>query len=615
MNKKIYSGTGLVLLAVAFLVFTLFNNMLFTGVKLDLTQGHLYTLSPGTKKIIAKIDEPINLYFFFSNKASENLAGLRAYSQRVKELLEQYQSLSNGKIKLHVIDPEPFSKAEDKATGFGLQGVPDGNDNTIYFGLAGTNSVGDHQVIPFFAPGKERFLEYKISRLIQSLEVHKKPVVGLMSSLKMDGGIDMKTFHTSPPWVVMTELHKEFDVRNIKMTATSIPKDVKLLMIVHPKNLSEETRFAIDQFAMRGGHVLVFVDPLAEKDTPKPNGMLPNHHGDQASHMNGILESWGVKLRNGVIVADAKDALQVRGQSGQAVRHLAILGLDQSNFNHNDVVTSSLKNINVSTAGILKVLKNATTHVEPLIQSSTYAMAMPTPPLEMLSNPQELEKGFKPTGKKYLIAARITGTASTAFPKGIKGHEKDVVKKTKDLNVIVVADTDMLSDRLWVQVQNFFGRRIASPFANNGDFVVNCVDNLLGSSDLISIRSRGRYTRPFVVVQNLRRKAEARYQQSANDLQAQLSETEQKLQELEKQKTKHNLLTLSPGQQAALEKFRKEKLHIRKQLREVRHQLDKNIESLGTTLKFLNIIFFPLVLTLLLLLGHTIFNHRRGTRR
>lgn len=614
MNKKIYSGAGLVLLAVAFLVFTLFNNLLFSGIKLDLTEGHLYTLSPGSKEIIKSVDEPINLYFYFSDKASENLAGLRAYSVRVKELLKQYASLSNGKINLHIVDPEPFSAAEDRATAFGLQSVPAGDGNKVFFGLAGTNSLDDHQVIPFFQPGKERFLEYHISRLIQSLAVHKKPVVGLMTSLKLEGGVDMHTFHRTSPWIIMDELHKEFDIHDIKMSATSIPKDVKLLMIVDPKSLSEQTQFAIDQFAMKGGHVFVFVDPLAEQDRPQTGGMMPSPTGNQASNMKTLLAAWGVSLRQGVIVADSKDALQVSSQSGQAVRNLAILGLEQSNLSSKDVVTASLKNINVSTAGILDVARNATTHVEPLIQSSTYAMAMPTPTMEQLNNPSELEKGFKPSGKRYMIAARVTGNAATAFPKGIKGQDEQVVKKTANLNVIVVADTDMLSDRLWVQVQQFFGRDIGSPFANNGDFVVNCVDNLLGSSDLISVRSRGTYTRPFTVVQNLQREAQAKYQESANDLKAQLSQTEQKLQQLESQKSKHDLLSLSPGQQAALEKFTKEKLRIRKQLREVRHQLDKNIQSLGTTLKFLNILLFPLLLTLLMLLVNYL-RKRRGRAR
>lgn len=615
MNKKIYSGTGLVLLAAAFLMFTLFNNLLFSGAKLDLTQGHLYTLSKGTRKIVDKIGEPINLYFYFSNSTTSDLAGLRAYSQRVKELLKQYVSLSDGKIKLHIVDPEPFSEAEDRATAFGLQSIPDRNGNKIYFGLAGTNSLDDHQVIPFFQPGKERFLEYDITRLIQSLEVHNKPVVGLMTSLGMEGGVDVRTFQSSPPWVVSEELHKEFDVRNILMTATSIPKDVKLLVIVHPKKLTQQTRFAIDQYVMRGGHALVFVDPLAEMDVPKRRGVMPAPGQSQSSDMKKLFASWGIALKPGDILADAGSALQINGPSGRPVRHLAILGFDQSNMNHDDVVTASLKNVNASSVGILEKLKGATTKVEPLIQSSTDADPIPTPTLEGMNNPEQFEKEFSATGKRYLVAARITGTASTAFPNGIEGHDKDLVKKTDDLNVIVVADTDILSDRLWVHVQNFFGRRIASPFANNGDFVVNCVDNLLGSSDLISVRSRGRYTRPFVVVDNLRREADAKYQQSAKDLQAQLSETEQKLQELEKQKTKHNLLSLSPEQEAALEKFQKEKLHIRKQLREVRHQLDKNIESLGTTLKFLNIILFPLLLTLLLLLFNYVRTQRGGFKR
>ena len=611
MNRKIYSGTGLVLLALAFLVFTLFNNLVLNSIKLDLTEGHLYTLSKGTKNIVASIDEPIHLYFFFSDKASQDLSGLRAYSQRVKELLDQYVSMSHGKIKLQVIDPEPFSEEEDRATAFGLQSAPAGNDKKIYFGLAGTNSLNDHEVIPFFQPNKERFLEYDISRLVQALSLKHKPVVGMMSSLDVQGNVDSHTYSVTPPWVILDELRKEFDVHNIEMSATSIPKDVKLLVIIDPKDLSQETQFAIDQFVMKGGHVLAFVDPMPEQDRPEQSGIMRSPMSIRPSDMGKLLAAWGVKLRDGVIVGDAGAALRVSsGESGGSVRHLAILGFDKKDFAANDVITSSLDDVNFSSAGILDTEKDATTKIEPLIQSTQYAMPIPTPEMEFMQNPEELEKGFKPTGERYTIAARITGTASTAFPNGIEGHEKDVVKQTDKLNVIVVADTDVLTDRLWVRVQKFFGRQISSPFANNGDFIVNAVDNLLGSSDLISVRSRGRFTRPFEVVQELRRKAQAKYQQSADDLRAQLSDTEEKLNKLQGQKVKNNVLTLSPEQEAAVQKFEAEKLHIRKQLREVKHQLDKDIENLGALLKFLDILFFPLLLTLMLLLFNYIRTHR-----
>lgn len=612
MDKRIYSGAGLALVAIAFLVFALFNNIVFSGVKLDLTENGLYTLSEGTRKIVEDIDEPINLYFFFSEEASQDFTALRAYAQRVEELLRQYESLGDGSINLRIIDPEPFSEAEDRAAAFGLQSVPVNGGNDLYFGLAGTNALDDQDVIEFFQPDKEEFLEYEISRLIQTLANPDRPVVGLMSSIRIRGDVDMQTFQTTPAWVVVEQLGEQFEIRNVETSSTELPDDLDLLIIVHPKDLSEDTLFAIDQFAMAGGRILVFVDPVAEQDRPAQQGPMMPPPGGRASDLNTLLSAWGVTLRDGVFIGDAQAALQVSGgPSGRPVRHFGILGLERENFSTQDVVTAPLANINVSTAGILDIDDAASTTITPLIRSSEYAMPLDVMQLQMMTSPEDLQKGFAPTGERYLIAARIEGAASSAFPDGLD-DDAAVMAETDDLNVIVAADTDMLSDRLWVSVQNFLGQRIASPFANNGDFVYNAVDNLVGSPALISVRSRGRFTRPFDVVQDLRREAEARYLESANDLQARLSETERKLSELESQREEKNLLSLSPEQEAALERFQQEKVRIRKQLRDVRHQLDRDIEALGTALKFLNIFLVPLLLTLGLLMIHYVRMRKEG---
>ncbi|MCB1691265.1 MAG: Gldg family protein, partial [Pseudomonadales bacterium] len=538
------------------------------------------------------------LYFFFSSKASENLTQLRAYAQRVRELLVQYEDESDGKIRLHFVDPEPFSDEEDQATAFGLQAVPTPNGNDLYFGIAGTNSVNNEESIAFLQPDKEKFLEYDISRLVQTLSKPDLPVVGLMSSLKINGDVDMQTFQTTPPWTVVEQLGQVFKIRNVGEHASVIPEDVDVLVIVHPKGLSDDSLRAIDQFAMKGGRILAFVDPLAESDRGAGQGM-PSSPIGKASDLNRLLGKWGVTMETGKVIGDQQYALQVNGPEGRPVRHLAILGLQKDSLSREDVVTSSLDSVNVSTAGILDIAKDATTDITPLITSSKYAAPIDVANFQVMSNPEDLEKGFSPTGERYVIAARLSGHAESAFAP--KDKKSELVTSTDDLNVIVVADTDILTDRLWVHVQNFFGQRIASPWANNGDLVVNAVDNLVGSASLISIRSRGRFSRPFDVVQDLRREAESQYLQSANDLQAQLSEAEQKLTALQNEKKENNLLSLSPEQEKTLEQFQQEKVRIRKQLRDVRHQLDKDIEALGTMLKFLDIFLIPLVLTLLLI--------------
>ena len=612
MKKKYYSGLGLCLLALGFLMFTLLNNVLFGGWRLDLTGNNLYTLSDGSREILESIDEPVNLYFFFSEKSSEDLTSLRVYATRVREMLEEYELAANGKINLSVVDPEPFSEAEDQAAEFGLQGIPVSTaGEELYFGLAATNALDDQEVIPFFQPDKEEFLEYEISKLIQSLSVVEKPVVGVLSSLEVQGNMNMQTYQMTPPWMVVDQLRQLFSVQTINPEGT-IPAEIDILLLIHPKQLSEAMLFSIDQFVMGSGRLLAFIDPLAETDRPvQANPMMPAPPSIQVSTLNQLTEAWGVTMRSDVILGDSQTALAVGGVDGTPVRHLAILGMEGDNFSRDDIVTSSLESINLSTAGILDVAEDASVQVEPLISSSTFAMPMEALQFQFLSDPNDLKQGFKPTGESYLVAARLSGSAPSAFPEGLEESERTVLTETDNLNVILVADTDILTDRMWVQVQEFFGQRIASPWANNGDMVINALDNLSGGASLISIRSRGRFSRPFDVVQDLRREAEASYLEKANDLQARLTETEQKLSDLQSSQSENNLLVLTPEQEEALVQFQQEKVEIRRQLREVRHQLDSDIEVLGSTLKFLNIALIPILMTLLLLVVNYIRVNRR----
>lgn len=606
MSKKFYSNTGLILLLIGFMVFTMMNNSLFSNVRLDLTENSLFTLSAGTKEIVQTIDEPINLYYFFSEAASEDLTSLRAYAARVQELLEEYALAGGDKINLKIIDPEPFSDAEDEAAGFGLQSVPVSTvGDELYFGLAGTNALDDVGVIPFFQPDKEEFLEYEISKLIQGLVVVEKPVIGILSSLQVQGEVNMSTFQSTPPWMVIQQLEQIFSLQKVEITENELPDNLDILLVIHPKNISEALLFSIDQFIMAGGKMLAFVDPLAEMDRPvQANPMMPAPPTSQASDLNKLMSSWGVSLRENKILGDSQAALSVNGSDGSPVRHLAIVGMGPENFTSDDIVTSNLENINLATAGIIDISEDASVQVIALLTSSEYAMPLDSFQFQFLSNPRDLQKTFSATGQRYVVAARLSGKAGSAFPEGIAGHDGEVIMQTDNLNVILIADTDILSDRLWVQIQDFFGQQIATPWANNGDFVVNALDNLGGSSALISIRSRGRFTRPFDVVQDLRREAEARYLESADNLQVKLAETERKLTELQSMSDGQAVLSLSPEQEAALFQFQDEKLLIRKQLRDVRHQLNKDIETLGSTLKFINIALIPILLTFLLLVAN-----------
>ena len=619
LNRKALSGTALVVIAVLFVAVMLVVNVVFRGAQIDLTQNHLYTLSAGTKKIVKSIDEPIDLYLFFSDKGTQNVPQLRTYYTRVHEMLEEMAAQSDGKLKLQVIDPLPFSEDEDRATGFGLQAVPVGSGGEkIFFGLAGTNSTNGQASIPFLQPDKEAFLEYDIAKLIHQLTTTKKPVVGLLSSLPLAAGFDPETRQPREPWAIDQQWSQLFDMRSLNPAdLKAIDKDIDVLVVVQPKKLSDDAQYAIDQFVLRGGHLLVFVDPDAELDTSgaDPQNPMAAIMADKSSDLPKLFKAWGIDYDPHKVVLDRTLALSVSiGQGQPPVRHPAILGLTAANLNHDDVTTANLESINVSTAGYFELSKNAKDEkLTPLMQTSSDASSVSTDRLRMLQDPSSLLTDYKSSGTPFVIAARLTGKFRTAFPQrkdaGALSESKD------DGQIILVADTDILSDRMWVQIQPFFGQKVMNAFANNGDFAVNALDNLTGSSDLISIRGRSTSQRPFTKVEALKRSADERFRTKEEDLQKELSATEQKLTALQSAKSQDQAQILSPEQKTEVDNFIKRKLEIRKELRRVRAHLDEQISTLGSRLKFINIALMPLLVTLLALAFAWWRNRRRRSAK
>ena len=597
MKKLMLSSAGLVLIALAFLAFNLFAGLGLSNARLDLTEQKLYTLTDGSRQILRELDQPLELNFFYSDAATKELPVLRTYAKRVEEMLKAYQREAGDKLKLNIIDPAPFSEDEDKAAELGLQGVTlqQGGDS-IYFGLAGKNAEGLTQVIPFFALDQEEFLEYELSRLVQSLAKPERPVVGVLSGLPVNGGFDMAARQPTPAWMLIEEVRQLFQIESLKADVDLIPEQVSVLLLIHPKQLPEQTLYAIDQFVLRGGKLLTFVDPFSEADTQAemPGEMVI----DKASDLPGLFKAWGLRMQPDQVLGDGSYAMSVSmGQGQRPVRHAAWLSLPKKALDQDDISTASLETITVATAGILEPLEGAKTKFTPLISSSQYAMPFDAKRFGMLANPEELIRELEPTGERYTLAARISGPAQSAYPDGIEG-QKDGLKQADNINVIVVADTDMLTDRMWVQVQDFFGQRIPQPWADNAAFAINTLDNLAGSDALISVRSRGRFSRPFEVVERIQREAEVQFREKEQTLQARLAETEQQLAALQQNDDPSKMLELTPEQQAAVQRFVQQKLAIRKELRDVRYQLNADIEALGRTLKLLNIVLVPVLLTL-----------------
>jgi len=613
MNRRLTTTAALVLAAIVFLAINVLANSWFRSARLDLTADRLYTLSQGTRDILAHLDEPVTLRFFFSNKAATPYAATKAYGKRVRDMLEEYASLSNGKLRLEVIDPEPFSEAEDQAVALGLRGAGGaGGGDVIYFGLVGTNTVDDQQVIPFFTQDRERFLEYDLTKLIYSLATPEKKVVGVISSLPLQygpGGMQAAMRGRSRPMLIYEQLRQQFDVRMLDPDLTTIDKDVGLLLIAHPAALSDKTLYAIDQYVLRGGHALVFVDPHSEMmSTPGPMGM-PNS-SQATSRLDKLFAAWGVSMAKDVVVGDRTLAQQVAfsGPNGrQKVSDFIVwLGVSAPYLNRSDVVTAQLSLLAMGSAGALSPAAGATTHFEPLISSSPNSMLVKTVKVMVQPDPAQLLRDFVPTDKAYVLAARVSGPVKSAFPDGPPSDANAPANKQKPaapaplteakspVNLIIVADTDMLDQRFWAQVQNFMGQRVVYPVADNANFVINAVDNLLGNNALIGLRSRGVSVRPFTVVEDIRRDAEARYLAREKQLQDQLKQTEARIKALESQRPENSAL-LSPEQQAEIEKFRARMLQTRKELRAVQRDLRKDISTLENWLRFINIGLMPLV--------------------
>ena len=631
-----YGQIGLGVLLLVFLAAVALVNVVFRGARLDLTEAGLYTLSEGTRNVLEGIPEPVRLYFFISRGGLSDSPGLRAWADRVEDMLKEFEAHSNGRLDVSVIDPAPFSEDEDRAAAFGLQAVRlPISDDPLYFGVAGSNAVGDEEFIAFMSPEREQFLEYDIAKLVYSLSRTDEPVVGLVSSLPLTGGFDPVQTRVTEPWIVTSQISDLFDLMDLDVIEDEIDEDVDVLLLVHPKGATPRQLYAFEQYLFRGGRALVFIDPLAEADpaTP-PGGAMAGMPADRSSNLEFLLGHWGLEMPRETVVGDGRYALRVSEVDGTLARHPAYIGVDLAETDSDEVVTAELDILNLGFAGYLKTKEDAALEVTPLVRSSSDAGFLDPNLLAFTPDINSLWSGFNPQGEALTLAARLSGTAGSAFPDGrpeapedeTGGEEDDAANPFDDavaaggapslpdasseeeeqelpehiaegeVQLIVVADTDLLADRMWAQAQSIFGQRLVTEFASNGDFVINALDQLAGSSDLMSLRGRAAFSRPFGRVDELRREAEAQFRLTEDRLQQELVSTENRLSELQEARDDQFDLSLTPEQEAELEKFTGERLRIRRELREVRRNLDASIQRLGAFLKVVNIGLIPLLI-------------------
>ncbi|MBT8050738.1 MAG: Gldg family protein [Gammaproteobacteria bacterium] len=604
MKKQSYVSLGsLVLLLILFIALNMISGNLLKGFRLDLTENRLFTLSEGTVNILQDLEEPVTLYFYFSQDASREIPAVRAYAKRVNELLDEFVDRSSGLLSIKRIDPKPFSEEEDQAAAFGLQAAPINTaGDTLYFGIAGSNSLDDVQVMPFLQPSKEKFLEYDLAKMVSSLGQPERKVLGILSTLRMSGGYDPAAGMTEP-WVVYQQLEQLFELRTVDASAGEVPPEVDVLMLVHPRDLAQDMLYAIEQFVLRGGGLVAFVDPFAESDRGDPNDPMAQMQMGSSSSLGSLLDAWGIDYDPSRVVGD----LQF-GIGNGAQRHIGILSVPADGMNDENIVSADLEVVNFSSAGWLKPDENAQTTFEVLVESSENAAPMDASRLRFLANPNDLLDGFKPSGERYPLAVRVTGPARASMPAPVEAAvEHRDASVEAGINVLLMADSDLLTDRMWVQVQPLFG---ATAFADNGNLAINAVDNMLGNRDLISIRTRATSARPFDRVEEIRVAAERSFRQTEERLQLELEETERRLTELQAAKGEGDLTVISDEQQEEIQRFMDRRLEIRRELRQVQHDLRRDIDRLDTRIKVVNIVLVP-ALVMVMALAYAMRRRRR----
>jgi|HubBroStandDraft_5_1064220.scaffolds.fasta_scaffold06212_2 ABC-type uncharacterized transport system involved in gliding motility auxiliary subunit len=599
LSRHAYAVLAIVLSIVIFVAVNMAADTALTTAKLDLTANGQFTLAQGTRNILANLKEPVTLKFYYSKQVAAEYASTADYAKRVRDLLGEYASLSHGNVVVQEIDPEPFTEAEDQAQGAGLTGAPTDSGDTVYFGLVGTNRMDGKEVIAYFSPEREQYLEYDISSLIYRLSTPKKTLVGIVTSLPMQfgpGGMQAAMQGQGQPYLTYQELAQTYQTQMLPPSFTAIPKDMNVLMIAHPAELNDAQLLAIDQFVLRGGRALVFVDPLSEISQAGANPYQPPQ-SPQSSNLSKLFQAWGIGFNPAKVVADRALAqrVQTRDPMNPTALYPVWMHLGADNFADKDPVTANLQTLNLATVGALHPLKGASTTFAPLVTSSDQASLLDSSVVKSTQDPQALMAEVNPTGEKFVIAARVSGEAKTAFP--------GAPIRTGKINVVVMADSDIFDDRFWVHVQTLLGKKIAAPFADNAAFVLNSIENLSGSGDLISLRTRESGQRPFTVVRKIQEDAQSQFQAEEKALQQHLTETQQRLHELEQgSEAQQGQVGLTPDQQKEVENFRKDLIDTRTQLRDVQHNLRKDIDALGSRLALINIALVPVLISVFALM-------------
>jgi ABC-type uncharacterized transport system involved in gliding motility auxiliary subunit len=594
----IYSAVGL---AALFLVLVAVN-YLVTRVPsriADLTDGRLYTLSPGTRKVLRELQSPVRLKLYVSQGESVPVP-LRGFTQRVEDLVREFKSVAGPNLIVERYHPKPDSEEEDAAQLDGVEPQQLMSGEQFYLG-ASISQLDRKQSLPNIAPQRERLLEYDLIRAIARVASPERPKVGVMAGLPVMGErFNPFTRQSSEPWYLALELKREFDVREVPITAKEIPKDLNVLLLIHPRDASPQLEYALDQFVLRGGKLIAFVDPYAYFDqSPTMPGMPPQQ--GSSSSLPTLFKAWGVEMAPGKVISDV-----VFG-SGSGARYTpTVLTLNRTAFSRDDVVTGTIETLLYAFGGAFEVKDGGDLKMVELLRSSPNSMLVEG--TEVTKSGDEATKAFKPSGKPMPLALRVTGKFKTAFPEGLKEKDKPIAgtpalrEATAENSIILVADVDMLADGAAVDVQDVFGRRVVVPSNGNLAFALGMVEQFAAGDALISLRSRTASFRPLTVVRELEAEAQKQYFGKIRGLEEELQKTTARLQELQKAQGAKGAQIMSPEQQAELDRFRKQVAETRLALKEVRKTLRQDAEGLVFWTKVANIALMPLLVALIGLL-------------
>jgi len=646
MQRNMQAPIALVLTAILFLAVNVLSNATLYSARFDLTQDNLFTLSDGTRNVLAKLSEPVRLQFFYSERLAKDVPGAQIYGQRVRDMLKEFEANSDGNLLLEIIDPEPFSEAEERAATLGMQGLPTQNGEKFYLGLSAANMVDGVESIAFFTQDREQFLEYDLTQLINKLSSAKKPKIGVITGLPLDigkGGIEAVMRGEIKPFMLYEQMRDNFDVEMLTGQFADIDDAFDVLMIVHPGEMDAVTRYAIDQYVLRGGRVIAFTDPISEVGKPpsrSKNPLTDREAVSPSSNMPELYRAWGIEMDPNRIVADRAYGQRVMVNNlgeEQDTTYVAWLGLRERALERGDPVTGELRYIAMAMAGHLQKLPGATTQFTPLITSSDDAALLEaTMMLRRAPNPVDMLRKFEPSGERYVLAARLSGDTISAFPNGPPPLPKDaspeltgsykalrphLAKSLKPINVIAVADTDIWDDNWWVEVSEYRGQRVAVPTSDNANLVMAAIENMTGSGDLISLRSRSKSARPFLVVQDLMRAAESRYLEEEQRLKTELQASEQRLSQMQtpeagipKPDGGAGESIITPEQEAEIQSAREKISQTRAALRNVQHSLRSDVEALQDRLRFINIALTPFLVGVVAILLAQWRNQRRKIR-